>query len=732
MRKTLPLCSFMRLLRLLSVCAILVFCGALNLVHAAGGPVILTESNSTRAIALESVTLRKEPFSLTMPVPFSADTRNRIVFFVMNLDLLAGEGTNALTVDAEDAQKRHYAFKVENVTPVPDQEWMSQVIVRLSDDIGDVGDVLVRINLHGMSSNRVRVAIGHVGGGLANDADMVAAPAPFPAPAATPVPTPNPFTGQASANDTVRFLEQGTWGPTSAEVTRVQAIGFRAYLNEQFNLPASGYPNLAFPLDDQAQGCPSTNPSDPNYSQANCNRDNYTMYPIQRTFYTNALAGQDQLRQRVVFALHQIMVVSGRDITRPSWMTSYLQTLDRNAFGNFRTLLQEITLNPSMGEYLDLRRNTNTNQNENYAREVLQLFSIGLYELNRDGTLKLDAQGNLIPTYTQNTVNDFTRVLTGWTFASAISSGITNYRDPMIARANNGGHDLGSKTLLNGLVTQANQTTTQDLNTALDNIFNHPNAGPFIGKQLIQHLVTSNPSPTYVERVARVFNNDCDALYADNCTGVRGNLRAVVQAILLDPEARGDVKTDPSYGHLREPLQYINNVLRAFDAKSFDKSSTSDGVLSTRSSTDFANSMDQPLFLPTTVFSYYQPDYTVPGTNLLGPSFQILSTSTTLRRANFVNSMVYSGVAPTTGTNTDRPRGTSLDLSPLEALASNPSQLVSRLDSLLMHGTMSASMRTEITNAVTTIPTSDANFARKRAQMAAYLIASSSQYQVQR
>lgn len=725
MRKSISLCSINGLLRLLGLCAVLYVIGPCPQVQAAG-LTVLTDASSTRAIAMEAVTLRREPFPLTMPVPFSPDTRNRIVFFVMNLDLLAGEGANALTADAEDVSKRHYNFKVENVTPVPGYEWMSQVTVRLSDDIGDVGDVLVRINLHGMSSNRVRVAIGHLGGGPADDAGATAMPAPGPpAPAATPTPTPNPYTAASTTPDTVRFLEQASWGPTNSEIARVRAMGFRAYLNEQFNLPATGYPNLTFPLDDQAQGCPSGSPQE-------CARDGYTLYPIQRTFYSNAFTGQDQLRQRVAFALHQIMVVSGRDINRPSWMTPYLQALDRNAFGNFRTLLQEMTLNPAMGEYLDLRRSTNTNQNENYAREVLQLFSIGLYEINRDGTLKLDSQGNLIPTYSQTTVNDFTRILTGWTFANAIASGITNYRDPMIARANNGGHDQGTKTLLNGQTSAANQGTVQDLNIALDNIFNNPNVGPFIGKQLIQQLVTSNPSPAYVERVARVFNNDCDALYADNCTGLRGNLRSVVQAILLDPEARGDVKTDPNFGHLREPMQYINNVLRAFDVKSFDKSSTSDGVLSTRSTTDFASTMDQPLFQPATVFSYYAPDYAIPGTSLLGPSFQILSTSTTLRRANFINTIVYTGVSPTTGTNTDRPRGTSVDLSPLEALASNPAQVVNNLDTLLMHGTMSSSLRTEVINAITTIPTSDANFARKRAQMAVYLVTTSSQYQVQR
>ncbi|HEX8000200.1 MAG TPA: DUF1800 domain-containing protein [Pyrinomonadaceae bacterium] len=699
---------------------------------ATGGMVLLTEPTSTRAIALESTTLLGEPFRLTTPVPFSADTRTRLIFFAMNLDLLAGESAKAFSADAEDAAKNSYALTVEDVRPVPGFEWMSAITLRLADNMGDPGDVLVRINLHGVASNRVRVAIGHKGGGPPDDAGSVPTPAPAVAPQPTPTPTPNPYTGAATTPDTVRFLEQATWGPTNAEVARVQAMGFRAFLNEQFNAPlanpakGSDYPDLAFPLDDQNQQCPAGT------MQAECNRDNYTMYPLQRTFFSNALYGQGQLRQRVAFALHQIFVVSGRDLNRPSWMTVYLQALDRNAFGNFRTLLQDITLNPSMGEYLDMRLSTRTSPNENFAREILQLFSIGVDELNTDGTPRLDTQGNRIPSYTQNTVNEFTRVFTGWNLSTAIAAGITNYRDPMVPRTGTN-HDTGTKTLLNGTVLPAGQNATQDLNAALDNIFNHPNVGPFIGKQLIQHLVTSNPSPAYVERVASAFNNNCAGLYPENCTGARGDMKATVRAVLLDPEARGDAKTAPNYGKLREPVQYISNVLRAFNAKSFDKTTTSDGVLGLRSSTDFPNSMDQPVFMPATVFSYYTPDYEVPGARILGPAFGILSTSTTLRRINFVNSIVYSGVSPST-TSTDRPRGTSLDLSALEALAANPEQLLSALDSLLMHGTMptGSQMRTSIINAISQIPTTDSAFARKRTQMAVYLVATSSQYQVQR
>jgi hypothetical protein len=714
----------MRLLRPLSVCAILIFCGAFSRAEAASGPVILTEPNSTRAVALEAITHRKEPFSLLMPVSFSADSRNRIIFYVMNLDLLAGEGANALTVDAEDAQKRHYAFRVESVTPMLGNEWMSQVTVRLSDDIGDVGDVLVRISLHGMSSNRARVGIGHTGGGPSNDVGALATPAPFPAPAPTPVPTPNSFTGAASSPDTVRFLEQATFGPTSAEVARVQSIGFRAFLSEQFNAPLSSYPALTLMPTDSSQGCPTGSP-------ATCGRDNYSMYPLQLKFFQNALSGNDQLRQRVAFALHQIFVVSGNEVTQPSWMSPYLQTLDRNAFGNYRQLLQEVTLNPGMGLYLDMLGNSRTNPNENYAREILQLFSVGLDKLNIDGTPQLDAQGNRIPTYDQTTITNFARVFTGWRLAApkvtvinGVSNNVLNYQDPMIVTSENN-HDTGQKILLDGAVLPAGRNSTQDLAAALDNIFNHPNVGPFIGRQLIQHLVTSNPSPAYVERVARVFNNNCAGLYpASLCSGSRGDLRAVVTAILLDPEARGDVKTDPSYGRLREPAQFITNILRASGA-------ASDGYLSPNSA-----NLDQDVFRPPTVFNYYPADYVIPGTTLSGPPFGILSATTSLRRANFVNTILNNGIA----VSVNAPTGTQVPLTAFQALASDPAALVNELDRLMMHNTMSPDvllpdstvlpgMKTRIINAVSSVSNTNP---LSRARMGVYLVASSSQYQIER
>lgn len=714
-------------------------------------PILISQSTSTRAIALESVTLRGEPFPLTSSVAFSPDTRTRVCLFAMGLQLLPGEGASAFTADAQDAAGKLYPLRIEFMGQVPNFPGITMFIVRLADDIGDAGDVLLRLNLHGMASNRVRMAIGHSGGGPADDPGAVATPAPATPPAADLPLTPDPFTSAISDADAIRFLEQTTWGPTPADVSHLKSVGFFAYLNEQFNAPVanpakgSNFPDLAFPAED-GTACPTTNPNDPNYNQTVCNRDNFSVYPLHRTFFTNALYGPDQLRQRVAFALHQIVVMSASsEVNRPSWVTVYLQALDRNAFGNYRTLLQEVTLSPAMGEYLDMRLSIRTSQNENFAREILQLFSIGTAALNPDGTPQLDAQGIPIPSYGQTQVNEFTRVFTGWNFVpGTIAAGTANWRDPMIPRGGTN-HDFNAKTLLNGFTTTACSSASgaanvacaqADMTAALDNIFNHPNVGPFISKQLIQHLVTSNPSPPYVERVARVFNNDCSGLYPQGCSNVRGNLRLVIQAILLDPEARGDVKTDPNFGKLREPAQYINGFLRAFNVKSADKTTTSDGVLGRNSSTDFTGTLDQPIFQPTTVFSYYQPGYEVPGAKILGPAFGILSTSTTLRRANDINTLVYSGVTANsspTAASPDRPRGTSVDLANLEALAGNPGDIADALNSLMLHNTMSAPMRTSLITAMNAI--NDATVStrnQKRARVAVYLAATSSQYDIQR
>ncbi|MDQ3686475.1 MAG: DUF1800 family protein, partial [Acidobacteriota bacterium] len=274
-------------------------------------------------------------------------------------------------------------------------------------------------------------------------------------------------------------------------------------------------------------------------------------------------------------------------------------------------------------------------------------------------------------------------------------------------------HDTGAKTLLRGVTLPAGQTAQKDLDDALDNIFNDPNVAPFISKHFIQHLVISNPSPAYVARVASVFS--------DNGAGVRGDLKAVVRAILLDEEARGSVKTDPNYGRLRHPAQFILNIGRAYGARSANGATTSDGYLNPRSS-----EMGMDVFRPPSVFSYFSPTTVVRGTNgVRGPEFGLLSTSTALRRANFVNTIVFTGIA----TSTNAPQGTSLNLASLQSLAGDPPRLVDELNNLLMHGRMSVEMRDSIIRAVSAVPGSNP---LKRARTGLYLVATSPQYQVER
>jgi uncharacterized protein (DUF1800 family) len=504
--------------------------------------------------------------------------------------------------------------------------------------------------------------------------------------------------GQApcSSTNAVRFLGQATWGPTNADITHLQTVGIRAYLDEQEAAAETSYPSL--PLQ------PSTIPAS---CDSICQRDNYSMYPLQNQFFLNALYGQDQLRQRVAWALHSIVVVSGRDLMQPSWMAPYLQIFSTEAFGNYRSILGKITLNPAMGDYLNMSTSTKFNPNENFGREVLQLFSIGLYKLNIDGTPQLDMQGNPIPTYDQNVVTNFAKVFTGWRLASQPQPGVPNYTDPMVLVQSN--HDTTLKTLLDGATLPAGQTGTVDLNAALDNIFNHPNVGPFISRALIHNLVTSNPTQAYVARVATVFNNDG--------LGVRGNLKAVVEAILLDPEAR----SFSSGGHLREPVLLMNNVLRLFDAKSADRTQNSDGVLNQQ-----LTPMDQDVLKPLTVFSYFSADYKIPGTTLTGPEFGILSTSSSLKRANFVNTIAFSLIS---ASPPDRPKGTSIDLTGLQALAGNPQSLVDELNRTMMGGGMSAQMQASIVTAVNAVAAANP---LKRARTALYLVATSSQYQVEK
>jgi uncharacterized protein (DUF1800 family) len=519
-----------------------------------------------------------------------------------------------------------------------------------------------------------------------------------------------------TVSDAARLLEQATFGPTPSEVQRVAALGFNAYMQEQLAMPATGYSGFTFVPHTAPTNCKS-NPNDPTGSASICARDNYSLFHVQRQFFENALNGPDQLRQRVAFALSQIFVVSGTEIYEAYGMAAYQNMLLNDAFVNYRQLLEDVTLSPVMGNYLNMARNakynpaTGTPPNENYAREVMQLFSIGVNELNPDGSVALDANQKPIPTYDQNVIEGFSAVFTGWTYppqgtATSSWNNPINYQGAMVSFPNY--HDAGPKTLLNGVTLPAGQTPEADLKAALDLIFNHPNVGPFIGKQLIQHLVTSNPSPAYVARVAAVF--------ADNGKGVRGDMAAVVQAILGDVEARGDAPMDPNAGHLREPALYITTVLRGLGAQS-------DGVFPRNQIIN----MGQPLFTPPTVFNFYPPGYELPGSTTLAPEFFIQNAATALARVNFVNQLVYGGGAPADPTVSGS-TGTTVNLNALVSAPVSAAALVDELNTQLMHGSLSSDARSLIVTAVNAAPTSDP---LGQVKAAAYLLATSSQFQVE-
>ena len=476
-----------------------------------------------------------------------------------------------------------------------------------------------------------------------------------------------------------RFLEQASWGPTSNSIAQVEQSGLQGYLTQQFTAPVSIYKTPG-------------------------SSDDLTF--VQKQFFVSAIQGQDQLRQRVSFALSQIMVISAFKIGDPTAFSLWMNMMQKDAFGNFSTLLKDVTLSPSMGYYLDMGNNdgcTSCNPNENYGREVLQLFSIGLAQLNPDGSPQVDGSGNPIPTYTQDTIEGFSHAFTGWSYPPAPGKQAQFYNSPYYSGPMlpyDSHHDKGSKLLLNGVTLPANGTIQADLDAALQNIFTHPNVGPFISKQLIQKLVTSNPSPDYITRITQVFN--------DNGSGVRGDLKAVVQAILLDPEARrGDDSTQVQAGdgHLREPLLHMMTVMRAVNT-------TTDGA----NLMWYANNMRQQPFVPTTVFNFYPPNYQIPGTQLLGPEFKILNDSTTVSRINFVNDLVYGSVSSTTKT----------DISAYVSAAPDVNKLLDLVSLNMLHGQMSDSMRSTLSTTISAITDNT-----RRAKSALYLTGSSSQFQVE-
>ena len=723
----LMLCAVLSYLSLIAVNV-----SALNLPEDA--PILISEPNSTRAL----ITVPNQR-GVNSSAKIVQPARHEIItFYVTNVkDLVENEGANAFRAEFEDSRHFRYPLEIVSFERTAERKNVYALSVRLNE-IGELGDVLVRVTWRGMSSNRVRLSVGFEGEKIQDDEGAVPTPLPGLEPTISE-PQENlvalPWTG-----DRVRFMQQATFGVNAALESRLRRNGYSIWLEQQMDeqiFLSYTYPDLPLQTTTPAPTCDGdTQPTD---VPITCFRDRYTMYPLQNWFFKEAFYNENQqLRRRISWSLHQIFVVSGRTTIQPSRMLPYIQILDKHAFGNYRNLLEEMTLNPAMGNYLDMAISTNQNPNENYAREVLQLFSIGLDMLNQDGTPMLDGQGNRIPTYNQETIVNFAEIFTGWTFcgqACGITQpGIVNYRDPMIVTPAN--HDATSKTLLNYAgatpFIPAGQTADEDLEAALDNVFYHPNTAPFISKLLIRQIVTSNPTPAYVGRVSAVFRN--------NGQGTRGDLKAVIRAILLDPEARGNLKTDPDYGKLREPVLYITGVLRPFNPTANNNitvpancNGLSDGVIN-----GITQPLDQDVWNPPTVFSYYPMDYIIPNTPLAGPEFQIFSTGTALKRPNAANqfapanSTASGGVLAVSGAASNSPCGTRIDLTRLQTLAASDTTgaaLVDTLNRELMNGSMSAPVRNGFLTAIQAVAPANT---LKRARTALYLITTLNQYQVQR
>lgn len=509
---------------------------------------------------------------------------------------------------------------------------------------------------------------------------------------------------QATAAEAARFHAQATFAATDEEIALTRSYGIAARLEQMMAAePSQSCWDWLF-----AQGY-------------DAETYRYSTAPTDHMIWWRLIGAADQLRQRIALALSEFFVVSVNGV--PSqWkhfaMAAYWDLLCEHAFGNFRQLLEAVTLNPAMGYYLNTKGNqkedarTGRAPDENYAREVMQLFTIGLYELNRDGTPKIDASGNPVETYTQDDITHLARVFTGWDLDTSVMPATTPYPYRLPMKLNPSRHSALEARFL-GTVIPAGTDGTTALRIALDTLFHHPNVGPFFGRQMIQRLVTSNPGPAYVARVAAAFD--------DNGQGVRGDMKAVIRAVLTDPEARGDASLkSQSGGKLREPVLRFVQWARTFKAKS------AAGTWKIGDLSDPATRLGQSPLRSPTVFNFFRPGYTPPNTEmaaagLVAPEFQITNEPSVAAYLNFMQNTIANGIADV-----------QPDYSAELALAHDPAALVARLDLLLAAGQLSAATKSTIAAAVASIADTSATGMTNRVRAAIMLVMACPEYLVQK
>jgi uncharacterized protein (DUF1800 family) len=546
---------------------------------------------------------------------------------------------------------------------------------------------------------------------------------------------------QVSPTDAARFLQQATFGATDGDMHNLELIGYQTWLTQQFAAQQTTMePGVEQALIINNPPCAA---ADVTCNAALFVQNNQSEEYVENAFWQNSLSANDEMRQRVQYALSQIFVISGTNPqvqNMPRGEANYYDMLGADAFGNFRQLLQDVTLNPMMGQFLSMlqndKGNATTDPDENYAREVMQLFTIGLYQLNNDGSQKLDGSGNPIPTYSNTDVQGLAAVFTGFSWQIPgdtteagwsncclyVGQGIGEDLLPMTAYPDH--HSTVEKDFLGvTIAASTNPDPNGDLKIALDTLFNHPNLPPFFCRQLIEHLVTSNPSPAYVNRVATVFEDDG--------TGTRGNLKAVITAILTDTEARdaASATSNPQYGKVRESLLRYTEWARAFSAQSRN------GGYWLGSTEDMIYGLGEMPFRSPTVFNWFAPNYVPPNTSieaagLDGPEFQMTNVSSVVGYLNYIQDAIGSGAQ--NGPDVFSSYGPEL------GLANSPTDLVDRVNLILMAGQMNSTLEGEIVSAVSAIdvPTSgDQNAINAalaaRVQTAAYLTLASPDFTAQ-
>ncbi len=512
-----------------------------------------------------------------------------------------------------------------------------------------------------------------------------------------------------SRSEAHRFLTQATFGPDEANIQRVMAIGYNAWIDEQFaTQPAFSYRTFMTQRDAEIKAAQG------NTSRAGPNE-------VLDAFFTRALTDKAQLRSRLAFALSEIFVVSYVDemLARvaPETVAFHADIIDRHIDGTYRQMLEGVSKSPAMGQYLTFRGNSKEIPSagrfpdENYAREVMQLFSIGLYELNPDGTLKLDAKGKPIETYNNNDIKGLAKVFTGWShYRGPAYAGISEAKcfgwnpecrdpeglwQPMVAYPNF--HSVSAKSFLGMTIpAQGTPSPQASLTAALDKLASHPNTAPFISKQLIQRLVTSNPSPAYVGRVAARF------------TATGGNFKEVVRAILMDSEARSNLtQADNRQGKLREPVLRLTAVLRAFnfDAPTLNRGGGKRPYLSVGQTSDAGSSFGQAPFHSPSVFNFFRPGYTPPqsqmaANGLVAPEMQLLHESSLIGYFNAMQDMIFNGIGPNV---TATQRNVTMQLTQQRLVARDATALTEHIAERLKGSPLSSALQANVIEAVNSI-----------------------------